>query len=204
VGFLIPNVQRVVPSGVNAGHEGLEAPANMIDISSLPASVVELLRQLLGSMARKKKGLEEAHAGKSGKAKELESVKVVEKNAEMVESLGQGEARAMKGNIKPYCHRCLAKGHVKEECAVVLVCDICSSQSHLKHRCPLQKKASKIFAMTSGYVVDGLGFYYIPHQSSSSRLRGDHNGAVIRVLEGFLLGDQVALEMDRLVLGPTK
>jgi hypothetical protein len=139
-----------------------------------------------------------------GRQRGSESVKVVEKNAEMVESSGEGEARAMKGNIKPYCHRCLAKGHVKEECAVVLVCDICSSQSHLKHRCPLQKKASKIFAMTSGYVVDGLGFYYIPHQSSSSRLRGDHNGAVIRVLEGFLLRDQVALEMDRLVLGPTK
>jgi hypothetical protein len=79
-------------------------------------------------------------------------------------------------NHKTYCHRCLSKGHVKEECTVVLVCEICSSQTHLKPRCPLQKKANKVFAMTYGYAFDGLGFYYIPHQTLPNH-KGDHNAA---------------------------
>jgi hypothetical protein len=107
------------------------------------------------------------------------------------------------GIIKSYCHRCLSKGHVKCDCVVVLACDICSSHSHLKPRCPLHKKAAKIYAMTCGYAVDGLGFYYIPHQASS-RPRSDHNAMVIWVLEGTLTGEQVVLEMDRLLPGPSK
>jgi hypothetical protein len=67
----------------------------------------------------------------------------------------------------------------------------------------LQKKATKDFAMTCGYAVDGLGLYYILHQVSA-KPKGDHNGAMIRVVEGAMTGDQVALEMDRLVLGPMK
>jgi hypothetical protein len=128
---------------------------------------------------------------------------VLEKNSELAESSAQGEVRAFKGINKPYCHRCLSKGHVKEDCVALLVCDICSSQSHLKPHCLLQKKATKVYAMTCGYAIDGLGFYYIPHQASA-RQKGDQNAAVIRVLEGAMMGDQVALEMDRLVLGPMK
>jgi hypothetical protein len=57
--------------------------------------------------------------------------------------------------------------------------------------------------MTCRYAVDGLGFYYILHQVSS-KTKCDQNAAVIRVVEGAMTGDQVALEMDRLVLGPMK
>jgi hypothetical protein len=137
------------------------------------------------------------------KAKEKAVALVLEKNTEIVESSDQCKARAIKGINKPYCNLCLSKGHVKEECAALLIYDICSSQSHLNPRYPLQRKATKIYAMTCVYAVDGLGFYYIMHQASA-RPKGDHNTPVIKVLEGTLTGDQVALEMEKLVPGPTK
>jgi hypothetical protein len=80
------------------------------------------------------------------------------------ESLAQGEARSNSEFGKPpYCYRCLSRGHPKEECVAQLVCEICDSTSHVKTRCSLHKKVVKSFAMTCGYAVDGLGFYYIPH-----------------------------------------
>jgi hypothetical protein len=160
----------------------------MIDISGMSASTTGLLRQLLMSMVGKEKIREEGQIGENMKAKEKEVAIVLEKNTEIVESSAQGEARAIKGINKPYCHRCLSKGHVKEDCAALPICDICSSQSHLKPRCLLQKKATKVFAMTCGYVVDGLGFYYIPHQASS-RTMGDQNVVVIRVLQVAMASD---------------
>jgi hypothetical protein len=74
---------------------------------------------------------------------------------------------------------------------------------HLKPRCPLQKKANKVFAMTCGYGVDGLGFYYIPHQSLPKH-KSEHNAAIIRVVEGTMSADQVAAELERLVPGSGK
>jgi hypothetical protein len=126
-----------------------------------------------------------------------------EKMHEIGESSAQGEARGHKVINKEYCHLCLSKRHVKEECVTPLACDICASLLHLKPRCPLQKKASKVFAMTCGYAVDGLGFYYIPHQALA-KLKGDQNTVIIWVIDGALTGDQVAAEMDRLVPGNVK
>jgi hypothetical protein len=168
----------------------------MIDISTL-------LKQLLASMAGTESIKDDGHAGESAQANEKESAIPTEKHIEFVESSAQWEARALKASTKPYCDKCLSKGHVKEECSALLAYKICSSQTHLKPRCPLQKKASKVFAMTCGYAVDGLGFYYTPHQVLSKQ-KGDHNAAVIRVVEGAMSGDQVALEMDRLVPCPMK
>jgi hypothetical protein len=96
----------------------------------------------------------------------------------------------------------MSKGHLKEECVTPLACDICASLSHLKPRFPLQKKASKVFAMTCEYAVDGLGFYFIPHQAMT-KPKGDLT-AIIRVTEDVLTGDQVAAKLDHLMPGNVK
>jgi hypothetical protein len=43
----------------------------------------------------------------------------------------------------------------------------------------------------------------MPHQALT-KSKMDHNAAIIRVIEGSMLGDQVAIEMDRLVPGIAK
>jgi hypothetical protein len=106
----------------------------MIDISGLPASTTGLLRQLIVSMAGKEKSKEEVQTVENAMAKEMEVAIVLEKNTEIGESLAQDKAREIKGINKPYCHRCLSKGHVKEDCAALPICDIFSGQSHLKPR----------------------------------------------------------------------
>jgi hypothetical protein len=181
-----------------------EAQPNVIDICGLPPSAAGLLKQLLASMADKEGPKVEKQAMVvDAKINENESSVLPEKSHELGESSAQGEARNLKVINKPYCHRCLSKGHVKEDCTTPLACDICTSLSHLKQMCPLQKKASKVFAMTCGYAVDGLGFYYIPHQALT-KPKGDQNAAIIWVIEGLLSGDQVVAEMDHLVPGNTK
>jgi hypothetical protein len=81
---------------------------------------------------------------------------------------------------------------------VVLLCDICGSNAHVKGRCPLLKKAKNMYAMTCGYAMDGLSFYYIPH-SISIRPKSDAKTDVIRVIEGEMNALQVKAEMERLV-----
>jgi hypothetical protein len=48
-----------------------------------------------------------------------------------------------------------------------------------------------------GYVVDGLGFYYIPH-STTFKPKSDNTAAIIRVLEGEMIVTQIISEMERL------
>jgi hypothetical protein len=189
------------PSSSRPALVAPDAQPNINDISGLPASVVGLLKQLLASMADNE-GPKEVKQTMvvDAKINEKEISVLPEKSRELGGSSTQGEARNLKVINKFYCHRCLSKGHIKEECITPLACDICSSLSHLKPRCQLQKKASKVFAMTCGYVVDGLGFYYIPHQALT-KPKGDQNADVILVIKGVLTGDQGAAEMDRLVLG---
>jgi hypothetical protein len=103
----------------------------------------------------------------------------------------------------PYYYRCLGRGHAKEECDVQLLCDICETSTHVRTRCPAYKKAIRSFALTCGYAVDGLCFYYIPH-ASSIKNRGDTKAALIRVIEGNMTAPQVTTEMERLVLGKVK
>jgi hypothetical protein len=181
VGFPNPTAQGHLSTSSRDGQEEQATQSSVIDISGLPASAAGLLKQLLASMGGKAVIKDEAHAVESAPVKENECAILPEKGTELVESFVQGEARGLKIINKSYCQRCLSKGHVKEECVALLVCDICSSQTHLKPRCPLQNKASKVFAMTCGYAVDGLGFYYIPHQVSS-KPKCDHNAAVIWVV----------------------
>jgi hypothetical protein len=124
-----------LPSAIEDGQEDHITQLNMIDISGLPASTAGLLRQLLVSMAGKEKIKEEVQTVKNAMAKEMEVAIVLEKNTEIGESLAQDKAREIKGINEPYCHRCLSKGHVKEDCAALPVYDIFLGHSHLKpHR----------------------------------------------------------------------
>jgi hypothetical protein len=112
-------------------------------LDDLSAHAVELLKQLLSSLAGKEKVSEVLQELGNGKVIEEANQVSLYKAADIAESSAQGEARGAKVNPKPYYHRCLSKGHVKEECSVVLVCEICSSQTHQKPRCPLQKKSEQ-------------------------------------------------------------
>jgi hypothetical protein len=51
----------------------------------------------------------------------------LDKATDIAESSAQGQAMGAKASPKAYCHICLSKGHAKEECSVVLVCEVCSS-----------------------------------------------------------------------------
>jgi hypothetical protein len=120
------------------------------------------------------------------------------------ESSAQGEARSNSEFGKPpYCYRCLSRGHQKEDYVAQLVCEICDSTSHVKARCPLHKKDVKSFAMTCGYAVDALGFYYIPH-SVVPRNKEVSKSAVIKVIQENLSVAEVQAEMERQVLGKGK
>jgi hypothetical protein len=195
VGF--PNPTAPVTGNVPGALPVDQNPTpGMIDISGLPPSTVGLLKRLLASMANK--DIPKIAAQMVEDALDCDGACIPEKVIEMGESFAQGEASASKVPNKPYCHRCMSKGHVKEDCVTPLPCEICTSLTHLKPRCPLQKKATKVFAVTCGYAVDGLGFYYIPHQALT-KPKMDHNAAIIRVIEGSMSGDRVAIQMDRLV-----
>jgi hypothetical protein len=118
-----------------------DANPNLVDISQLPASAMSLIQQLLAAMADKGKTPEVDAEKKMGE-------KVREGKIEVPESSAQGEARAnMENNKPPYCHRCLASGHSKEECVAQLSSDFCESNTHLKTRCPVYRKAIKSYAM---------------------------------------------------------
>jgi hypothetical protein len=62
---------------------------------------------------------------------------------------------------QPYCYRCLTKGHAMKGCTAKLFCDICRADAHITERCP-KFRGDKPSALTCSYVMDGLGFYYIP------------------------------------------
>jgi hypothetical protein len=116
----------------------------------------------------------------------------------VAKSSAQGAARGMINNSGPYCYRCLSRGHPKEECSITLSGEICENASHVKGHCLLLKKAKTTYAMTCGYAVNGLGFYYIPNlvavrPKSAARL------ASVRVVEGEMTALQVKAELERLV-----
>jgi hypothetical protein len=194
IGF--PNPMTPITRNVPGASPVDQNPtSSMIDISGLPPLAAGLLKQLLASMANKDDPKIAAQMVEN--ALDRDGACIPKKVIEMGESSTQGEARASKVPNKPYCHYCLSKRDVKEDCVTPLSCEICTSLTHLKLRCPLQKKAAKVFIMTCRYAIDGLGFYYIPHQALT-KPKMDHNAVIIRVIEGSMSGDQVAAVMDRL------
>jgi hypothetical protein len=180
-----------------SGDAMVRSNPKMLDMSLLPPSAMELLQKLLATMADKGKapeGEQETKIGNPG----------TEARVDVPESSAQGEARSTTDFGKPpYCYRCLSRGHQKEDCVAQIVCEICGSSTHVKARCPLHKKAVKSFAMTCGYAVDGLGFYFIHHPAVLRNKEGSKL-AVIKVIQGNLSAAQVQAEMERLVSGKGK
>jgi hypothetical protein len=68
----------------------------------------------------------------------------------------------------------------------------------LKGWCPLLKKVKSTYALTCGYAVDGLGFYYIPNLVTV-RPKSVAKMAMVRVVEKELTAMQVKVEMERFV-----
>jgi hypothetical protein len=166
--------------------------------------MISLFQQFLSSMGNKneagKSHVPEVFVEKAeqenvgGKAK----AQMEGQGKEIVVSSAQGEARGIALNSGPYCYRCLTHGHPKEECSVNLFCEICKSAAHVKGWCPLLKKAKSTYALTCGYAVDELGFYYITN-SVAVRPKVVAKMALVRVVEGELTAVQVKAEMERLV-----
>jgi hypothetical protein len=98
---------------------------------------------------------------------------------------------------QPYCYRCLTKGHTMQGCTAKLFCDICRTEAHNSGRCPVFR-GDKPGALTCGYAVDGLGFYYIPH-APRQKNKDDSHSALVRVTSCFLSQEQIASELGRLV-----
>jgi hypothetical protein len=82
-------------------------------------------------------------------------------------------------------------------CSAKLYCDICQSEAHNTDRC-LQFPGAKPSALTCGYVVDGLGFYYIP-SVPRQKVKGEPLAAVVKVTGGLLTETLVISELQRLV-----
>jgi len=67
----------------------------------------------------------------------------------------------------------------------------------MNHRCPLLK-APRPVAHAAGYVVMGLGFYHIPHPPLP-RVKKDSKMARVSVVGGTLSGDQLIMQLKRVV-----
>ncbi|KAL6658809.1 hypothetical protein ACP70R_002849 [Stipagrostis hirtigluma subsp. patula] len=114
------------------------------------------------------------------------------------ESSNQAAKRENQGQKqKPYCYRCLTKGHALTGCTTVLRCDICFSNDHLTTKCH-RVKGNKIMAIPCGFAVPNLGFYYIP-ETVPNRTRVDAAAATIKVIQGQMTMANVVTELERLV-----
>jgi hypothetical protein len=98
-------------------------------------------------------------------------------------------------------YRCHTKGHTIHECTVVLCCDICCGD-HVTKICPNMKKMN-ITAIPCGYAVEGLGFYFIL-VAENPKVNLEEKSAAVRVLEGSLTAEQLAVELKKLLLGKNK
>uniref|UniRef100_K3YN77 CCHC-type domain-containing protein n=1 Tax=Setaria italica TaxID=4555 RepID=K3YN77_SETIT len=118
-------------------------------------------------------------------------------NIEIHADVGNSTQVTTKGKGKPYCYRCLTKGHVNIECTTVIRCDMCYSDNHVAKACPYQKGA-KPTASLCGYAVEGLGFYYIPY-AGKQKAQSENKVAMVKVTEGSITVTQVTVELDYLL-----
>jgi hypothetical protein len=58
-------------------------------------------------------------------------------------------------------------------------------------------------AIPCGYAVEGLGFYFIP-AAENPMVNLEEKSAVVRVLEGSLTADQLAVELEKPLPGKNK
>lgn len=96
-----------------------------------------------------------------------------------------------------WCFRCRSKGHVSTECSTILFCAICEGRDHVAASCPTKKKA-KPMAFSVGYVIDGLGFFHIPHPPLSGP-KTEGSKALISVQGGVLSEAEVVSHLQRLL-----
>jgi hypothetical protein len=59
-------------------------------------------------------------------------------------------------------------------------------------------------AIPCGYAVEGLGFYFISVAENPKMINSDDKTVVVRVLEGSLTVDQLAVKLDKLLPGKNK
>ncbi|KAG0547285.1 hypothetical protein BDA96_01G066500 [Sorghum bicolor] len=95
------------------------------------------------------------------------------------------------------CSKCSKKGHQAAACKTEVYCVICDSHEHMNHRCPLLK-APRPVAHAAGYAVMDLGFYHIPHPPLP-RVKKDSKMARVSVVGGVLSGDQLIMQLRRIV-----
>jgi hypothetical protein len=60
---------------------------------------------------------------------------------------------ASKGKGKPYCYRCLTKGHVNTECTTTISCGMCDSDNHVTKACPYEKGAKPTAILCGQFCV---------------------------------------------------
>lgn len=118
----------------------------------------------------------------------------VDKGKSKVESKGSG---------KPYCFRCLTKGHTMQDCSSKFYCEICESVDHVAICCPSFRSTVKPTAQLCGYATDGLGFFHIP-LSAGHKIKHEPRAALIKVSKGKLSVNDVIAELERLIPGRWK
>jgi hypothetical protein len=77
--------------------------------------------------------------------------------------------------------------------------EVCDCLNHIKPRC-LMFRVAKLPVTPCGYVVVGLGFFYIPHDGSVKQ-KTDARVSLIRVMEGNLAVNEVVSELEWLIPG---
>ena len=69
-------------------------------------------------------------------------------------------------------------------------------------------KKMNITALPCGYAIEGLGFYFIPVTENPKekvpKEKVEEKSAVVHVLEGSITAEQLAVELEKLLLGKTK
>jgi uncharacterized 2Fe-2S/4Fe-4S cluster protein (DUF4445 family) len=121
---------------------------------------------------------------------------------EQPESSQQAASQSMRkdgGGKAPYCFRCKTKGHAIESCHAFMYYEVCDSHDHLKVRC-LKFRAAKMLAIPCGYAVEGLGFFHIPNDVVAKQ-KIDARSALIRVMEGTLVSQEVVSKLEKLIPG---
>ncbi|KAJ1256667.1 hypothetical protein BS78_K333900 [Paspalum vaginatum] len=121
-------------------------------------------------------------------------------NMEVDTGIAQGVNAFDKTKSKPYCFRCLTKGHTAALCKTNILCDECGSEDHVTKSCSPYKNL-KFAAIPSGYAVDGLGFYNIPYSGSKGGDNKSTTLAEINIIDGILSAANVETELKRLVPG---
>jgi hypothetical protein len=134
-------------------------------------------------------------SGTSAPAPEVKGQQAMNEPKDIPESSAQG---AKKSKGKPFCYRCHTKGHVLSVCTAVICCDICDGE-HITKACPHMKNVQPV-ATPCGYAVEGLEFYYIPYNGEQKNKKEEKN-ATVRVKEGSLTVNHLAVELERLLPG---